>query len=111
MSADRDREDTFERRTDARSGQVCRLHPTRPLVDLARDPLATGGYDTGTQASGEVLVKVPGGWLQDRDTQNYGYFIAPGFSGAPLFSAAAPENLATNRRLIGLAAIMTRRSG
>jgi hypothetical protein len=45
-------------------------------------------YDTGTQASGEVLVAAPGGWLQVRDTQDRGHFIKPGFSGAPVFAEA-----------------------
>jgi WD40 repeat protein len=44
------------------------------------------GFDNGTEASGEVLVQDPGGWLQVRDTQALGCFIQPGFSGAPVVS-------------------------
>ncbi|TBC68709.1 nSTAND1 domain-containing NTPase [Rhizobium ruizarguesonis] len=54
------------------------------------------GFDNGIEASGEVLVQDPGGWLQVRDTQSFGYFIQPGFSGAPVFSQ-------TDLRLIGMA--------
>ncbi|WP_181167168.1 trypsin-like peptidase domain-containing protein, partial [Mesorhizobium sp. B2-8-3] len=54
------------------------------------------GFDNGVEASGEVLVKDPGGWLQVRDTQAFGYFIQPGFSGAPVVSQ-------TDLRLIGMA--------
>src|SRR5262245_19759063 len=54
------------------------------------------GFDNGTQASGEVLIEDAGGWLQVRDTQDRGYFIEPGFSGAPIFSPGGA-------RLIGMA--------
>jgi hypothetical protein len=47
-----------------------------------------GGFDNGAEASGEVLVEDPGGWLHVRDVQGFGHFIEPGFSGAPVFSAA-----------------------
>ncbi|MBY3535990.1 hypothetical protein HFN68_24195 [Rhizobium laguerreae] len=62
------------------------------------------GYDTGTSASGEILAEIPGGWLQVRDNQDYGYFIAPGFSGAPVFSNPAIGGSFDEPRLIGLAA-------
>ncbi|MGO8455296.1 trypsin-like peptidase domain-containing protein [Rhizobium ruizarguesonis] len=62
------------------------------------------GYDTGTSASGEILAEIPGGWLQVRDIQDYGYFIAPGFSGAPVYSNPAIEGSFDEPRLIGLAA-------
>ncbi|WP_042775865.1 trypsin-like peptidase domain-containing protein [Sinorhizobium fredii] len=73
-------------------------------VDRRIPPRETGfltygfptGFDNGAEASGEVLVQDPGGWLQVRDTQGFGYFIQPGFSGAPVVSQA-------DLRLIGMA--------
>ncbi|MGO7165509.1 trypsin-like peptidase domain-containing protein [Rhizobium leguminosarum] len=44
------------------------------------------GFDNGVEASGEVLVQDPGGWLHVKDTQAFGHFIKPGFSGAPVVS-------------------------
>ncbi len=63
-----------------------------------------GWSESGTRADGEVLVAVPGGWLQVRDTQGYGFFIRRGFSGAPVFSVPAPGAVGDRPRLIGLAA-------
>lgn len=54
------------------------------------------GFDNGAHASGETLDLDAGGWLHVRDTQSLGHFIAPGFSGAPVFSSH-------ELRLIGMA--------
>ncbi|WP_051000023.1 trypsin-like peptidase domain-containing protein [Sinorhizobium fredii] len=75
-------------------------------VDRRIPPRGTGfltygfptGFDNGTEASGEVLVQDPGGWLQVRDTQAFGYSIKRGFSGAPVVSQADVRDL----RLMGM---------
>jgi WD40 repeat protein/V8-like Glu-specific endopeptidase/energy-coupling factor transporter ATP-binding protein EcfA2 len=64
------------------------------------------GFDNGVEASGEVLVEDPGGWLHVRDTQGFGYFIEPGFSGAPVFSPA--NGPSRPPRLIGMASMADR---
>ncbi len=42
------------------------------------------GYDNGVWASGRMLGREATGWLQIEDVKQTGYFIAPGFSGAPV---------------------------
>jgi hypothetical protein len=56
-----------------------------------RTPVSTFGFPTGTPngtiADGELLTEDTGGWRQVRSLGDYGYFVEPGFSGAPLFDA------------------------
>ncbi|MBM3604427.1 MAG: hypothetical protein FJX25_06650 [Alphaproteobacteria bacterium] len=59
-------------------------------------------FPNGAEASGEAVVEDPGGWLHVRDTQAYGRFIEPGFSGAPVFSREGPS---PPSRLIGMASM------
>jgi S1-C subfamily serine protease len=42
------------------------------------------GYNNGVWASGRVLAQEATGWLQIEDVKETGYFVAPGFSGAPV---------------------------
>ena len=60
-------------------------------------------FPNGAEASGEVLIEDPGGWLHVRDTQGFGRFIEPGFSGAPVFSPA--QGPSRPPRLIGMASM------
>ena len=43
------------------------------------------GYDNGVWASGRMLGREATGWLQIEDVKQTGYFIAPGFSGGPVW--------------------------
>jgi WD40 repeat protein/S1-C subfamily serine protease len=43
------------------------------------------GYDNGVWASGQMLDREATGWLQIEDVKHTGYFIAPGFSGGPVW--------------------------
>jgi len=43
------------------------------------------GYDNGVWASGRMLSREATGWLQIEDVKQTGYFIAPGFSGGPVW--------------------------
>lgn len=45
------------------------------------------GMDDGAEAGGELRMRDAGGWRQIRDVQTLGYFVQPGFSGAPVFDA------------------------
>jgi hypothetical protein len=44
-----------------------------------------GSHPNGTWASGRLLDSVGGGWIQVEDTKQTGYFVQPGFSGAPVW--------------------------
>jgi S1-C subfamily serine protease len=43
------------------------------------------GFDNGVWASGRILAREATGWLQIEDTKQTGYFVQPGFSGAPVW--------------------------
>lgn len=43
------------------------------------------GYDQGVWCEGKLLGKNALGWVQIQDTSQRGYFIQPGFSGAPVW--------------------------
>jgi tetratricopeptide (TPR) repeat protein len=43
------------------------------------------GYPNGVWASGRLLAREATGWLQIEDTKQTGYFVAPGFSGGPVW--------------------------
>jgi S1-C subfamily serine protease len=43
------------------------------------------GYNNGVWAEGKLLGLQANGWVQINDTQQHGYFIQPGFSGAPVW--------------------------
>lgn len=44
------------------------------------------GYDSGAWASGVLRAEIAGGWVQIEDVKTTGYPVAPGFSGAPVWS-------------------------
>jgi WD40 repeat protein len=46
------------------------------------------GYDNGVWASGRILGQEATGWLQIEDVKQTGYFVAPGFSGGPVWDEA-----------------------
>lgn len=43
------------------------------------------GHENGVWASGLLRDKTASGWLQIEDTKSTGYFVAPGFSGTPVW--------------------------
>jgi hypothetical protein len=43
------------------------------------------GFDNGVWASGRMLGREATGWLQIEDVKQTGYFVAPGFSGGPVW--------------------------
>ena len=43
------------------------------------------GYDDGVWASGRILAQQAAGWIQIEDVKQTGYFVAPGFSGGPVW--------------------------
>ena len=43
------------------------------------------GFDNGVWASGRMLGREATGWLQIEDVKRTGYFVAPGFSGGPVW--------------------------
>lgn len=70
---------------DGRSACMC-APPTGTLFQTFGFP---AGMDNGAEAGGELRIADAGGWRQIRDTQNHGYFVAPGFSGGPVLDAEA----------------------
>jgi hypothetical protein len=44
------------------------------------------GYDRGVPAGGRTKGAIVGGCVVIEDTKGFGYFVAPGFSGAPVWS-------------------------
>jgi signal transduction histidine kinase len=46
------------------------------------------GYENGVWASGRILGREATGWLQIEDLRQTGYFVAPGFSGGPVWDEA-----------------------
>lgn len=57
------------------------------------------GLDGGAEAGGELRMTDAGGWRHVRDVQDRGYFVEPGFSGAPVFDLKAGPR---GRRLLGM---------
>jgi tetratricopeptide (TPR) repeat protein len=47
------------------------------------------GYDNGVWASGRMLGSEATGWVQIEDLKQSGYFVAPGFSGGPVWDEAS----------------------
>jgi hypothetical protein len=47
------------------------------------------GHDNGTWATGVLRAEVAGGWVQIEDVKQTGYFVAPGFSGTPIWDEHA----------------------
>ena len=57
--------------------------------DLWGHPFQTlgfpSGYENGVYASGRLLACEASGWVQVEDVKPTGYFVAPGFSGSPVW--------------------------
>jgi len=47
------------------------------------------GHENGVWASGRILGRQAGGWVQIEDVKQTGYFVAPGFSGGPVWDETA----------------------
>ena len=61
------------------------------------------GYDGGVWASGVLRAGQSDGWVQIEDTKQTGFFVAPGFSGGPVWDEMADG-------VIGMAVTADRRS-
>ncbi|MEP3083326.1 MAG: PQQ-binding-like beta-propeller repeat protein [Sedimentitalea sp.] len=66
---------------DSRNAQLSVPPPGTPFITYG----FPAGLDNGTEAGGELRLTDAGGWRQVRDVQDRGYFVEPGFSGAPVF--------------------------
>ena len=72
------------------------LPPQAARAPLAKAETAVGtafqtfgfsaGHDRGVPADGCTKGAISGGCVVIEDTKNFGYFVAPGFSGAPVWS-------------------------
>lgn len=75
----------LERSAPEEATALLPVHATDPWHHAFRVLGFPTGYDNGVWASGRLLGRDAMGWLQVEDVKQTGYFIAPGFSGAPVW--------------------------
>ncbi len=75
----------LERAVPAEATALLPVHAADPWHHTFRVLGFPTGYDNGVWASGRFLGHDATGWLQVEDVKQTGYFIAPGFSGAPVW--------------------------